>query len=210
MAASSTVGADSCVGAGGCEGADVAERPGCSLFCVDIAPMHTCIVSFEALHGCADPVCGLGACEPRSHLRCLSSVDATARQKRQGHHQHPEQLIEQRCRVGDAVVAEECMTYRWSAQCRCGCRDLSVMCSSSPGDARSWCAQAVRPINSCPMLRLRVLGCVCEARDAGRLLWAVEKRGRGQRSKRLLPLGRAWAPRAGATARAAYGRRQQL
>jgi hypothetical protein len=83
------------------------------------------------------------------------------------------------------------------------------MCSS-PGDARSWCAQAVRPVNSCPMLRLGVLECVCEERDTGGLLWAVEKVGRGQGPKRLLPLGRAWAPGAGAATKAPCGQWQQL
>jgi hypothetical protein len=70
------------------------------------------------------------------------------------------------------------------------------MCSCSPGDARSWCAQAVESFNSCPMLGTTVLECGSGEGDAAGLLWKVEGTGRGEQPKTLLPLGRSWAPRA--------------
>jgi hypothetical protein len=83
------------------------------------------------------------------------------------------------------------------------------MCSSSPGDARSWCAQAVECVNSCPMLGIDDLGRVSGICDAAGVLWEVEGVGRGKRSKTLLPLGRSWAPRAGmGTGRAQAVQRQ--
>jgi hypothetical protein len=101
------------------------------------------------------------------------------------------------------------VTYRSAVQGRRGRRELSVMCSS-PGDARSWCAQAVASVNSCPMLSVMLLQCGYRACDAARALWEVEGPGRGERSKTLLPLGRSWALRAVLGAVQATAVRRQL
>jgi hypothetical protein len=109
-----------------------------------------------------------------------------------------------------AVSAGECVTYRLLVRYRRGRRELLVMCSSSPGTARSWCAQAVACVTSCPMLRAAGLACVCAMCGAAGVPCEVEGVGRGGRSKTLLPLGRSWAPRAGMGAGQAHAGRQQL
>jgi hypothetical protein len=101
------------------------------------------------------------------------------------------------------------VTYRSAVQGRRGRRELSVMCSS-PGDARSWCAQAVESVNSCPMCGIVLLECEYRVCDAARLRWEVEGVGRGERSKTLLPPGRSWALRAVLGTVHADAERQQL
>jgi hypothetical protein len=74
---------------------------------------------------------------------CLSAVDATARQQRQEHRRQLEMPVAYYFCSEFEVPIRSYVTYRSLVLSRGGRRERFVMCSSSPEDARSWCAQAV-------------------------------------------------------------------
>jgi hypothetical protein len=203
IAASSTVGAARCAGTCWWAGATAREGARRSLSNVVCAP-ESARVSFGGGQSRASSKRGLWG----SRGPVVSPRLAQQRTNAEKHRQRAEVLAVQCDAVTAGVLAEECVTYRSPVRDCCGRQELLVMCSS-PGAARSWCAQAVECVNSCPMLRAAGVRRVCDGCDAAGVRCAVDGARRGGRSKTVLALGRSRAPRAGTGTGLAQAGRQQ-